>query len=302
MNYFVFSKAENRLVNIPFIEEFDFIEEFGHERYIDSKSTPLIMHFHKGIEICFIKKGKYQWTTDDSECTLLPGDGFVTCPWQRHGNNQGIIDLGEIWWLIIVPDKFESNGSFKLADWTSLSPEIQHEIGLTFAQNDNPVINKSHLINKLFEQLYLELTVKDVGYVFAVRNIIETLLLTITRLIKNRTHKEENDNLWLVDFETLIKSDIEKKWKLDELAAILEMGTTSLNEKVKKLSGHSPSGYIRYLRLEAAKRQLIETSKTITEIALACGFYSSQHFSTTFSQWTGISPTKYRMKYLANLG
>lgn len=294
MDYFVFSKAKNRLANIPIIEEFDFIEEFGHERYIDIKSTSLNMHFHNGIEICFIKNGKYKWTSNDTEYTLLPGDGFITCPWQLHGNNQGVIDLGEIWWLIIVPKQFETNGSFTLSEWSSLSIEIQNQIGETLAFNNNPVIKKSNEINRLFEQLYCELTTKEIGHTFAIRNIIETLLLNITRLIKNRTDKNDNDTDWLANFEKIITGDIANKWKLDELSEILNMGTTSLNDKVKKLSGYSPSSYIINLRIEEAKKQLISSTKTITEIGLACGFYSSQHFSTTFLHRTGTTPTQYR--------
>jgi len=294
MDYFVFSKAENRLVNIPVIEEFEFIEEFGHERYIDIKSTSLAMHYHKGIEICFIKKGKYKWTINSDEYTLLPGNGFITCPWQLHGNNKGEIDLGEIWWLIVVPKYFESDGSFTLSDWTILSEAIQNEIGETFALNNNPVIKKSNEIYRLFEQLYYELTAKDIGYNFAIRNIIETLLLTITRLIKNRIDKNDTDSDWLANFENLIKGDIANKWKLDELAQLLGMGTTSLNDKVKKLSGYSPSSYILNLRIEEAKRLLVSSTQPITEIGLACGFYSSQHFSTTFLHRTGTTPTQYR--------
>ncbi len=33
---------------------------------------------------------------------------------------------------------------------------------------------------------------------------------------------------------------------------------------------------------------------SLTSIALDCGFYSSQHFSSRFSRWVGKTPSKYR--------
>ncbi len=53
-------------------------------------------------------------------------------------------------------------------------------------------------------------------------------------------------------------------------------------------------GYIRYLRIQFACRQMANSDATIAEIALASGFFDQSHFSRTFKRLTGITPTKYR--------
>ena len=52
--------------------------------------------------------------------------------------------------------------------------------------------------------------------------------------------------------------------------------------------------YVRRLRLDWATRQLSETEVSITEIALAAGFYDQSHFSHLFKQHTGFTPAEFR--------
>lgn len=78
------------------------------------------------------------------------------------------------------------------------------------------------------------------------------------------------------------------------MAEYFKMGTTNFNDKVKKLTGFSPSSYQINKRIERSKELLSSTKDNLTEIALACGFYSSQHFSSTFKNRTGMTPSTYR--------
>jgi AraC-like DNA-binding protein len=64
-----------------------------------------------------------------------------------------------------------------------------------------------------------------------------------------------------------------------------------------KTDSTTPSEYLRSCRLAAAARLLhdpAQTARTITEIAFACGFNSSPHFSSEFKQAYGVSPRSYR--------
>jgi len=46
--------------------------------------------------------------------------------------------------------------------------------------------------------------------------------------------------------------------------------------------------------LEAAKKLLRTSSRPVTEIGLALGFSSSQHFANQFRRATGASPREWR--------
>nr|WP_315983903.1 helix-turn-helix domain-containing protein [Aliamphritea spongicola] len=53
----------------------------------------------------------------------------------------------------------------------------------------------------------------------------------------------------------------------------------------------SPSKYYLELRITQARRLLLQTSHSITDIALACGFVSSSHFSNCYKDYFGTAPT-----------
>ena len=59
----------------------------------------------------------------------------------------------------------------------------------------------------------------------------------------------------------------------------------------------SPTEYIRTVRLQSACKLLLETDRTVTDIAQCCGFGSSSYFGTQLHAETGCTPTEYRAKW-----
>jgi transcriptional regulator GlxA family with amidase domain len=58
----------------------------------------------------------------------------------------------------------------------------------------------------------------------------------------------------------------------------------------------TPSRYYQSLRLEQARLLLRQTSMPITSAALACGFVSASHFSKSYSEHFGVTPSSERRK------
>lgn len=59
----------------------------------------------------------------------------------------------------------------------------------------------------------------------------------------------------------------------------------------------SPTDYIRTVRLQSACKLLLETDRTVTDIAQSCGFSSSSYFGAQLHIETGCTPTEYRAKW-----
>ena len=73
----------------------------------------------------------------------------------------------------------------------------------------------------------------------------------------------------------------------------LGVGMSVMNDKI----GLNFFDYINSLRVEEAKRLLIETSKkemNVIEIAYSVGFNNKVSFNNTFKKWTGMTPTEFR--------
>ena len=62
----------------------------------------------------------------------------------------------------------------------------------------------------------------------------------------------------------------------------------------KEKTGVSPHDHRLKLRVENAKKMLVDTKCTVSSIAQQVGFKNPFHFSNYFKQLTGLSPQKYR--------
>lgn len=69
-----------------------------------------------------------------------------------------------------------------------------------------------------------------------------------------------------------------------------------MSHKFSKMFGMSFSSYCNFLKLEDARRLLLLTDESITDIALNCGFGDVAYFIRLFKAEHGISPLKYRLR------
>ena len=90
----------------------------------------------------------------------------------------------------------------------------------------------------------------------------------------------------------LISGDVSTSFLADKL----NTSVSTLNRRLKNMSGLTATTYIRNRRMLMAKRLLETTDQTVSEIEVQCGFNTSGHFSRVFKAETGISPLDYRHK------
>jgi len=86
---------------------------------------------------------------------------------------------------------------------------------------------------------------------------------------------------------------------IDLLASIENYNPNYYISWFYKLKGKSPYEYIIDLRIDKAKRMLLETEYDISLIANYIGYSSSPAFSRIFKKKTGYSPTEYRKNSLS---
>jgi len=72
------------------------------------------------------------------------------------------------------------------------------------------------------------------------------------------------------------------------------MSEFHFNRLFKRATGMPPSHFQIKLRLEAARRLLRETTKSVITVANEVGYSNPSHFAQLFRKETGLSPTDYR--------
>lgn len=277
------------------LERLPYIRQYGSMKFskvrMDENMFP---HLNDGIEIHFVNSGKYKWAVEGQEIELLPDHLSVTAPWQVHGSPKGKMDIGEISWIIIKPEKYSVQTSLDLGSWTKLSKSFQESFGAILANEKAIVLKKAKIFKKYFVELKKELTNQQSGFEIKVGNIIENLFIDLHRHLSFQIQKNEQDDHFIDKLNQIIHADLNRKWIIDDLAHQFGMGKTKFTNEVKELTGYPPNSYIINLKIEKAIELMKNEDNTLSDIAFACGFSSLQHFTSIFSQRIGLSPAKYK--------
>lgn len=85
-----------------------------------------------------------------------------------------------------------------------------------------------------------------------------------------------------------------ENFKSQELQQAVNLSRTQFFNKLKALTGYSPSNYMNFIRLEKARELLENTDLTIAEIAYKVGFGDPNYFSRKFAETFGHPPSQFR--------
>ncbi len=88
----------------------------------------------------------------------------------------------------------------------------------------------------------------------------------------------------------LMETHIEEPLTTDEIAQQVSVSRRQLERIFKQYLNRVPSQYYLELRLNRARQMLMQTSKSIIQIGLSCGFSSGPHFSSAYRNFFGVTP------------
>ena len=86
---------------------------------------------------------------------------------------------------------------------------------------------------------------------------------------------------------------------LEDIMVAASLSRSSLTQLFKTELGMTPIEYVWHHRLTVAKKFLEFTNLPIKDIALRCGFKTTQHFSRRFEGHYGYNPTSFRVDAVA---
>jgi len=94
--------------------------------------------------------------------------------------------------------------------------------------------------------------------------------------------------------DLLTQNLADETFGVNEIAAGIYLSPSQLFRKIKALTGHSPTLYLRSLRLQKGRDLLKTTDLSIAEVAYEVGFSDPAYFSRAFSQEFGVAPSAAR--------
>lgn len=89
-------------------------------------------------------------------------------------------------------------------------------------------------------------------------------------------------------------------WRIDALAAEAGVSLRSLSRLFRSGLNVSPADFVERVRIDLARRQLLDTDENVETIASGCGFGSLRRMDRAFARTIAVSPTEFRARFKTN--
>ena len=157
----------------------------------------------------------------------------------------------------------------------------------------------------IFRHIEAEFSVDDVSQEEMLRIYLKQLLIKATRLWK-RQHlhgiltTDQSDPASFRTFTQLVEAHYKEKHTVADYADLMLVAPKTLAHRFKKMNLPQPNDIIKNRIILEAKRLLVYTSRTAKEIAYDLGYDDPAYFSRMFFIKTGVPPSTFRERFLAN--
>ena len=232
-----------------------------------------------GFSIGYIKRTEVR--RSDGFCFFLSGSADYI-----FGNNTVSVSEGD---FLYLPEG---------GDYNFLVKEPLKYICIDFSFNKNggspfAVKNQKHIKNDFYKFLYNWLSPTPIKIPKSYE-IINRIFCEIINA-KNKNYRSSY-RIFLGAMEIIVKRYASEDLTVEALAAEVGVSSVHLRRIFSDSVGASPKKIINDYRLEQAKILLTSSNLTVNEIAAAVGFCDQFHFSKSFKDAVGISPTEFRKK------
>jgi AraC-like DNA-binding protein len=269
------------------------------------QSWGLDWHRNEGIELTYLARGRLSFAVDGNGCSVMEsGTLTITRPWQQHRVGNPRIEASKLLWLILDVGVRQPNQPWQWPSWLVLSGNDRQTLTNLLRHNEQPVWQGSTELDRCFQQLaMLAGTPRPASMLSRFQLHLNELFVVLLELLLSRQPALDprlSSSRRTVDlFLRSLSEQIERPWTLDGMANDCGLGRTRFADYCLQLTNVTPMEYLANGRIEAACRMLVQLPhRSITEIAFACGFCSSQYFSTQFHEKIGVTPREYRQREL----
>ena len=104
----------------------------------------------------------------------------------------------------------------------------------------------------------------------------------------------EIDKSFITKFRKLVEERLnDTELNVDEIGKNLGLSRVQVYRKIKSLTNYAPNELVRIIRLKAAEQMIINSDKSVTEVAYDTGFSTPSYFTKCFKEYFNESPSDY---------
>lgn len=244
-------------------------------------------HFHEQHEIYYLISGERNFTINDHVFKISKGDLVI-------------IPAGEMHRTTYVANNTHERVAIAFDD--ELLNGLYEEFGKDYIRQvlecflvPIPEGRRSY-VEELMNRMLYETESIDEFSQHMQKIYFQELMLFIIRCFKNGSQMGEIDvaDELIQNAAKYIYENSDKNIGLTDVADKFGMSSSYFSKKFKTVTGFGFKEYLIGVRIKEASHMLLTTDKSITEIAISCGFNDSNYFGDAFRRIKGMSPNKYR--------
>ncbi|MGN0894104.1 MAG: helix-turn-helix domain-containing protein [Succinivibrio sp.] len=253
------------------------------------------MHWHKEIELVYVKKGTVRYLVGRKEYIVSEGDIIIINSQMPHSVEQYEHESAEFFPFLFdfeVIRRYAGEGPYQryASDFAALSLKVK------------TLHKKSTPLNDLLTPLMLALIErrKQIYDGFEC-GAIASILLIMQYLYEYSVKTDKQQDLYVSEFSRIkpaiyeVQSRSEQKLSLRMMADICHLSRSQFCRLFKNITGKPFNAYLIDYRLENARKMLSSKDRLI-DIALECGFENQSYFTRKFVSKYKLTPSEYRKK------
>lgn len=254
--------------------------------------TSYPLHWHDTIEILYVLKGTLKVTITSDSYNLIEKDLEIINIDETHmissedSNNIVLI-------FHIDPYFFEKYYS-----------DIENMIFFTNTTEDNAQEGEAYEELRTFlSKIVCEAVQKQDNYDEEIESVLINMLYHLINnfhylMYENEEIKEKEDLLARYHrISKYIVNNYNDNITLNDIAKHEFLSTDYLSHTIKDVTGHSFTDLLNLNRVEEARKLLLDTDKTISEISDEVGFSHIRYLNKHFKLYYNSTPFQYRKKY-----
>jgi AraC-like DNA-binding protein len=257
-------------------------------------------HRNEGIEVSFLASGQTPVFIESNRQLLTHDQFMITRPWQPHQLGDPCIGSCKLVWFILDVGVRRPHQTWKWPAWIILDREDLDFLTRCLRQNEQYVWPGSEEMRRCFLGIAQAVDGDRAGgRCSRLAVLINEALLALLEIFRERkiplreslASAERTLRLFLGELD----ATLDQPWTLESMAESCHMKITQFVHYFRKLTNMTPTKYLNHARIKRACDLLARQSDaTITEIAFASGFSSSQYFANVFSRQMRCTPRDFR--------
>ena len=176
------------------------------------------------------------------------------------------------------------------------SDEIFHSI----TQDKMQIVqDPNHLSKDILEKIFVELEAKKFGYLYKLHLLFSELFVNFVRGLNADSYEytPQISSPTSNSISFIISGYITETYKnisLNQIARTYNMSERTVQRHIKSLHNTTFKKRLNWVRVEAAKDLLIDTSLSIVEISKEVGYKSNSYFDEIFKELEHMTPKEFR--------